>query len=516
MIIDSFDAGVRQFPDRICLQSGELRLTYQEIENASHAVAHALLEQGLGSAHIGVLSPNHELALVAMLGIMRAGAVYVPLNARDTIDDIAWFMQFTDVSAMFCHETYLPQMEKIRSGAPALKTVIGLSQAAQPSGPTLSAWCEQFSGKRVETIDKNADDVAIIKSSGGTTGKPKAIMQTHRALETAYRISNQFTQPDKDPVHLFVAPFTHAAGATFMALARFGARNVLAPSTDPGELLALIECEKVTHIFLPPTLIYRLLAHPDVKTRDCSSLEYVIYGAAPMSVDKLREGLALWGQVFAQFYGQAEVPGVITCLSRKDHYVSDDSSQNRHLGSAGRPSGACEVALMDDNGNIVALGERGEIVAKGDLVSSGYYKNPEATAEVRAFGWHHTGDIGVFDESGYLYIVDRKKDMIISGGFNIYPSEIEQVIFSHPSVQDCAVVGTPDADWGERVTAIVELKRGTTITPEEVFALCKDRLASFKMPKHVEIWETLPRSPIGKVLKKDVRAKFLADALKQD
>jgi acyl-CoA synthetase (AMP-forming)/AMP-acid ligase II len=227
-------------------------------------------------------------------------------------------------------------------------------------------------------------------------------------------------------------------------------------------------------------------------------------------VDKLKEGLALWGPVFMQIYGQAEVPGLITCLSRRDHDIRGKPEDSRHLASAGRPTGACEVALMDDDGNIVGPGERGEIVARGELVTPGYFDNPEATAAARAFGWHHTGDIGVFDENGYLYLVDRKKDMIISGGFNIYPSEIEQLIWSHPAVQDCAVVGTPDPDWGERVTAIVELKPGATATAEEIMAMCKARFGGTKAPKHVEFWPTLPRSPVGKVLKKDVRSRLAA------
>jgi acyl-CoA synthetase (AMP-forming)/AMP-acid ligase II len=335
-------------------------------------------------------------------------------------------------------------------------------------------------------------------------------MQSHRSLLTAYRITNQFCPPQKESVHLVVAPLTHAAGAATMGLSTFGTRNVLAPSPDPAVVLELIEREQVTHIFLPPTMIYRLLAHPDAKKRNCSSLEYVMYGAAPMSVDKLREGLALWGPVFVQFYGQSEVPGVITCLSRMDHIVSDDPQANKRLASAGRPSGACEVALMDDHGNIVGAGERGEIVARGELVAPGYFNNPEANAEARSHGWHHTGDIGVFDESGYLYLVDRKKDMIISGGFNIYPSEIEQLIWGHPAVQDCAVVGLPDADWGERVTAVIELKAGASVTAEEIISMCKERFGSLKTPKEVLFWEALPRSTVGKVLKKDIRAAFSA------
>jgi acyl-CoA synthetase (AMP-forming)/AMP-acid ligase II len=193
-------------------------------------------------------------------------------------------------------------------------------------------------------------------------------------------------------------------------------------------------------------------------------------------------------------------------MSRLDHLISVPEGEMNQLQSAGRPTGACEVALMDDDGNIVeGLGDRGEIVARGELVTPGYYKNPEANAEAHAFGWHHTGDIGIFDRNGFMYVVDRKKDMIISGGFNIYPKEIEQIIWSHDAVQDCAVVGAPDPEWGELVTAVIELKPGQKATEEEIIALCKERLGSIKAPKAVMFWEELPRSTVGKVLKKDIR-----------
>ncbi|MGJ7506448.1 AMP-binding protein [Variovorax sp. GT1P44] len=511
MIIDSFDAGAAAFPDRAFVQGGSVQLSYREAADASHAVAAALAREVQPGTHVAVLSPNHPMVLPAMLGVMRSGAVFVPLNARDPIEDIVWFAGFCEVAVLICHAQYAPHLERMKAEIPTLRRVIGLTEPLEAEGPSITQWLRAFAGQRVN-VRREPDDIAIIKSSGGTTGRPKAIMQSHRSLETAYRISNQFMPPRKDPVHLVVAPLTHAAGATMVALARIGARNVIASSADPGVILETIERERVTHIFLPPTMIYRLLAHPDVATRDCTSLEYVMYGAAPMSVDKLREGLARWGQVFVQFYGQSEVPGVITCLSRKDHFVHGDADLDKHLASAGRPSGACEVALMDDDGNIVGIGERGEIVARGDLVSPGYYNNPEATAEARAFGWHHTGDIGVFDENGFLSVVDRKKDMVISGGFNIYPSEIEQVIWGHPAVQDCVVVGVPDADWGERLTAVIELKAGGNATADEIVAMCRTRFGSLKTPKQVEFWPTLPRSPVGKVLKKDVRAQLAAES----
>jgi acyl-CoA synthetase (AMP-forming)/AMP-acid ligase II len=337
MITDYFDAGAARFPERTFLQSDTVSMTYADVVDASHAIAHGLTRAGLADGRIGILSPNHPDGLVAMLGILRAGATYVPLNARDQVEDLIWFMRFTQVSALVYHEQYLPHVDRIRAEVPTLTVCVAFGERVG-DGPSTEAWKREHSGQICDTR-RELDDIALIKSSGGTTGRPKAIVQSHRCLLAAYRIANQFTAPEKDPVHLVVAPLTHAAGATAMGLSAFGTRNVIAPSADPAVILELIERERVTHMFLPPTMIYRILAHPDAQTRDCSSLEYVIYGAAPMSVDKLKEGLALWGQVFVQFYGQSEAPGVITCLSRQDHVLGDGPDAGKHLASAGRPDG---------------------------------------------------------------------------------------------------------------------------------------------------------------------------------
>ena len=227
-----------------------------------------------------------------------------------------------------------------------------------------------------------------------------------------------------------------------------------------------------------------------------------------MSVDKLKECLNVFGPVMTQSFGQAEAPMFCTYLSPEEHLVIGSNTKEKRLASCGRQTLQMRVRIMDDEGNLLPANERGEIVVSGNLVMTGYYKNPEATEEVSAFGWHHTGDIGYVDDDGYVYIVDRKKDMIITGGFNVYPSEIEQVIWGHPSVQDCAVIGAPDEKWGEAVKAVVELKPGCTLEEEEVISLCKKALGSVKAPKSVEFWKTLPRTPVGKVRKKDIRASF--------
>jgi acyl-CoA synthetase (AMP-forming)/AMP-acid ligase II len=315
---------------------------------------------------------------------------------------------------------------------------------------------------------------------------------------------------DAPPVHLMVAPMTHAAGVCSFPMLPFGGTNIFMGTADPGAILAAIEKHKVTHIYMPPTLIYILLAHPNVRKHDYSSLRNLVYASAPMSVDKLVEAIEVFGPVLTQTYGQAEAAMICTFFSPADHMGALESNKRHRLASCGKAVPLMRVEVMDDEGRVLPRGERGEIVVRGGLVMKGYYKNPQATAEASTFGWHHTGDIGVIDEDGFVYIVDRKKDMIISGGFNVFPSEVEQVLWSHPAVQDCAVIGVPDDKWGEAVKAVVELKPGARADEGELIALAKDKLGGVKAPKYVDFVATLPRSPVGKVLKKTLREPYWA------
>jgi acyl-CoA synthetase (AMP-forming)/AMP-acid ligase II len=288
-----------------------------------------------------------------------------------------------------------------------------------------------------------------------------------------------------------------------------GCTNVIVARPDPLLLMEAIEKHRATTLFLPPTVIYMMLAHPRVREFDYSSLRHFLYGGAPMSVQKLREASEVFGPVMLQVYGQTEAPMAATLLLPQDHAAAlADPALERRLWSAGRPGPLVRIGIMDDDGTLLGPGRRGEVVCRGGIVMAGYYNNPEATAAVSTFGWHHTGDIGETDADGFVYIVDRKKDMIITGGFNVYPTEVEQVIWTHPAIQDCAVVGTPDDKWGEAVTAVVEVKPGAALDPDELIALCKERLGSVKAPKRVEVWPALPRSGVGKVLKRDIRQAF--------
>jgi len=287
-----------------------------------------------------------------------------------------------------------------------------------------------------------------------------------------------------------------------------GGRIVIMLHPDIGEFLALVGRYHVTHTFLPPTVIYMLLDHPGLDSAELGSLQCFWYGAAPISASRLAEALQRIGPM-AQLFGQTEAPMMISTMAPDEHFNADGSIAIERLSSAGRVSPLVQVGIMDTDGSLLPRGQRGEIVVRGSLVMDGYYKNPEATAEASVHGWHHTGDVGYLDADNFLYIVDRAKDMIITGGFNVYSVEVENALRAIETIQDCAVVGLPDPKWGERVVAVVQPRAGQSVDAAAVTAFVKARIGSVKTPKQIEVWSDLPRSKVGKVLKADVRARLL-------
>jgi fatty-acyl-CoA synthase len=352
----------------------------------------------------------------------------------------------------------------------------------------------------------------MIVGTGGTTGRPKGVVLTGTNLETMTAITLMAYPFGERPVYLALAPLTHAAGVLSFPILCLGGEIVIMRSPDVGGFLTHVQEHEVTHTFLPPTLIYMVLGHPALDTTDLTSLQCFWYGAAPMSAARLEEALTRIGPVMAQLFGQTEAPMMVSTLSPADHFRPDGSVAVERLSSAGRPAPLVTVAIMDGDGALLPTGARGEIVVRSSLVTPGYYKNPDATREASAHGWHHTGDIGFLDDDGYLFIVDRAKDMIITGGFNVYSAEVEQALMKHPAVQDCAVVGLPDEKWGERVEAVVMLLPGREVSPEALVAFTKEHIGSVKAPKRVHVWADLPRSKVGKVLKTDVRTELAGDA----
>ena len=506
-LIDYFDRGVSRNPQGVCLIDGERTLTFTETSELTHRLANGLIAHSMKPLMVGaVLSPNDIDAFACILGLLRAGMAWMPLNARNSLDDNIYIMDSNDCAWLFYHSSFDKDMAAIRLGA---RHIRGYVCVDKPNGadPWLYDWLKGFDSP-APYIAAKPDDVVSIWPSGGTTGRSKGVMLTHLNFTTMIANFCASMHYEEHPVHLVAAPMTHAAGCVAFPLLALGATPVVLPRADPLEMMQAIQKHSVSTLFLPPTAIYSMLAHPQVRAFNYSSLRHFIYAAAPMSSEKLKEAMEIFGPVMAQTYGQAESPMLCTFMSPHDHNVVGNPKLERRLQSCGRPTVFTQVEIMDDEGKLLGPEERGEIVTRGNLVMKGYYKNPKATEEASKFGWHHTGDIGLKDVDGFVYIVDRKRDMIISGGFNIYPSEIEQVIWGHPSVQDCAVIGVPDEKWGEAVKAVVECKPGQSVLPEEVMSFCRERLGGMKAPKTVEVWPQLPRSAVGKVLKKDIREKF--------
>ncbi|MSO80484.1 MAG: o-succinylbenzoate--CoA ligase [Alphaproteobacteria bacterium] len=508
-VIDFFDRGALIDQNRAFMIDGDRQQTYREAQVLSHRIARALLAAGYRRGEsASVYSHNDISAFDCVLGIFRAGGVWVPLNARNAVPENCYILDNVDVQVLFYHSSFEDNVAVFREKCPKIRLCICLDKKGKAA-----PWLEDFiAGHEGEApfFPDMPTDVCALFGSGGTTGFPKGVIWTNLVFETMAMGMLALMPPRKPPVHVLAAPMTHAAGGLMMVLMAIGATNVILPGVKFPDLMQAIEKHKATYLFLPPTAIYVMLAQPDVRKYDYSSMEHFLYAAAPMSVDKLRESMDVFGPVMCQLYGQAEAPFICTFFSQQEHVEALHNQGYEHrLYSCGRPALSVPLEILDDDGNILPRGEKGEICVRGNLVMPGYYKNPKATAEVHApNGWHRTGDIGYQDDEGWVYIVDRKKDMIISGGFNIYPSEIEQVIWSHAAVQDCAVIGVPDEKWGESVKAVIELKPGMASTEDEIIALCKTELGSVKSPKTVEFWDQLPRSAVGKVRKKDIREKF--------
>jgi len=513
-IVDYLDKGASLGPDRPCFTTDGDSWSYATVQSVADDVARALDARGVRpGGKVAVLSGNDPRAFACVFGISRAGAVWCPINPRNEAAENRELLDRFDCEVLLYASGYRELVERIRPDLPAIHTWVQLDGDPAEGSFGWDEFVSAAAGSR-ETIDRSApEDLAMIVGTGGTTGRPKGVMLTGTNLETMTALtlmSYPFPGRGERPVYLALAPLTHAAGVLCFPVLATGGEIVIMRSPDVGRFLELVPAHRVTHTFLPPTLIYMVLAHPDLDSTDLSSLQCFWYGAAPMSPTRLAEALERIGPM-AQLFGQTEAPMMISVLPPDEHRRPDGSIAEEVLMSAGRPTPLVTVAVMGQDGELLPSGERGEIVVRSSLVMAGYYKNPEATEEVNRFGWHHTGDIGYLDDSGLLFIIDRAKDMIITGGFNVYSIEVEQAVLAHPAVQDCAVIGLPDEKWGERVVAVVQPHPGAEVDAAELTAFVKNRIGSVKTPKQIVVRSDLPRSKVGKVLKNEIKATLARD-----
>lgn len=508
-IIDIFDRGWRANPDGIAYIMGDRKWTFTEARKLTCRVANGLVSAGFAKeAKAAVLATNDPVAWLCALGLWRAGLAWIPLSPRSTAAENRQVLDGFDCEVIFFHKAFAPMVAEMRPQLPRIRQWICID-GELADAPSLQTWCGDQPTSPPD-VTYQPEDIITVMPTGGTTGVPKGVMNTHRSVQTffAHYLMTCTYKSHEHPVSLAAAPMTHTAGVVSLPVTARGGTVVVLATPDPKQMFEAISRHRVTELFLPPTVIYRLLEIPGIETVDFSSLKYFMYGAAPMSLEKLKQALKIFGPAMMGGYGQTEAPASISYLSPDEHFVDGKLASDERLRSVGRPNALIRVEILDDSNQIVPTGESGEICVRGDLVMKGYYKQPELTASTIVDGWLHTGDIGHLDAEGYLHITDRKKDMIISGGFNVYPNEVEQVIWAHPAVQDCAVIGVPDEQWGEAVKAVVELKAGQTVSGDELIALCKEKLGSVKSPKSVDFIPSLPRSPVGKVLKKDLRQEY--------
>ncbi|SEG90564.1 fatty-acyl-CoA synthase [Thermomonospora echinospora] len=504
----------RRDPGRLAVVFGDLRVTYAEFDVAVNRAAHALAARGLTKGdRLALLSHNSWQYAVLVFATARLGVVLVPVNFMLNADEIAYILRHSGASGIVAEDALAPTAEKALAAADLQDGVrgwIGLSGAAPAEGwEDVDAWWQEGPAEAPDVLVADDDPLRLMYTSG-TESRPKGVLLSSRSLISQYVSCIVDGGMSGDDVEVHALPMYHCAqlDCFFSVDVYLGATSIILPGPDPATLLATIERERVTKLFCPPTVWISLLRHPDFDTTDLSSLRKGYYGASPMPVEVLHElqrrlpDVRLWN-----FYGQTEMSPLATILR--------PGEQLPRAGSAGRAAINVETMLVDDAGDPVPPGEIGEIVHRSPHAALGYYNDEDKTAEAFRNGWFHSGDLGVMDADGYLTVVDRKKDMIKTGGENVASREVEEAIYALDGVAEVAVFGISHPHWIEAVTAVVVPKPGSALTADDVHAHARERLAGFKRPKYVVIADSLPKNPSGKILKRDLRtrhADLAADA----
>ncbi|MFV0533126.1 MAG: AMP-binding protein [Cumulibacter sp.] len=489
-------------PDRVAFSWDGGSATYAQTEamigQFQKVLADAGLQRGQGVAALG----GNRIEVWALGQAVQSSGMYTTwLHPMGGLADQLFQIEDSGVSALVLDETHFADRTTALAAEAKARGLVVFTMGPSEVADDLASAAARVSAQPMQMTGQ-ADDLAIVNYTGGTTGRPKGAQRRQaNQIRGAIDIISDFNIP-RGANYLLVAPMSHVAGTNILPTLIKGGTVHMLTGFDPAKVLETIERERINFALFVPTMIYAMLDHPDITTRDLSSLELLLYGASPMSVSRLREGIEKIGPVFAQLYGQTELYPV-SMLTKDDH----DLSRPELLLSCGRPVVGVDVSIRDDRNNEVAIGEIGELCVRGASAMDSYWKRPDTTAETIVDGWLHTGDVGRQDAEGYLYIVDRKKDMIISGGFNVFPREVEDALTAHPAVATAAVYGVPDDRWGEQVTAAVVLKPGSSATAEELIAQVRDLKGPVQSPKVVHIVDELPQTAVGKIDKKVLRER---------
>jgi len=479
--------------------------TFGEVNRRINSLLNALTDRGVQKGdRVGILAYNCPQCFEAF-GLAKAGVVCVPLNYRSVGRELAYLINNSEINTLLLGSEFVDVVTSVRPQLDGISDFICLDE--QVEGMLNYEQLIEDYPPDEPAEDVAPDDPAALYYTSGTTGFPKGAIHTHRSLLAEIAVHEESFSTDD--VVLCVMPFFHVGGSAAHLFPAFtyGATCVIHRAFDETAVLEAIDKHKITYVGLVPAMIIRLLEHPDLEEYDLSSLSTIMYVGAPMPFDALKRGLERFGPVFSQLFGQTETLNVAV-LRKDDHKLGGSEKEVGRLKSAGKPLGEGEMRIVDNRGRDVPLGQPGEILACSDRMMAGYWRMPEETAKTITDGWLHTGDVGRRDADGYIYLVDRKKDMIISGGENIYSREVEEVLYTHPSILEAAVVGVPDEKWGESVKAVVMLKEGAQASEEEIIDFCKDHLASYKKPRSVDFRDNLPKTGSGKIKKGEIREDY--------
>ncbi len=501
-------------PDQEIMVFEGQRYTYQETIVRVRRLAAALAGLGVSKGdRIGVLDTNSSRYVEAYFASSMLGAVFVPLNYRAKAQELEYMITTAGARMLMVGDRYASLVSDLRHRLPGVSEYVAL-QSSQPG----MASFEELIAQACEDGDEaevDEEDVNILLYTSGTTGPPKGVMLTYGDFFAYVCGNTELADGTPRGGALLCVPLYHIAGITSLMTSFFTGRTlVMLRQFEPSEWLAAVQRERITHAFLVPTMLKRVLDHPEFGRYSCTTLEVLAYGAAPMPLPVIRRAIDMFPATvgFVNAFGQTETTATVTMLLPEDHRLEGTAQEVerklRRLSSTGRPLPDVEVRIVDAQGVEVKRGEIGEVTVRTSRLMKGYLSPGDATAQTMVNGWLHTRDLGWMDEEGYLYLSGRADDLIIRGGENISPAEVETVLQSHPAIEEVVIIGVPDEDWGEQVMAVVVLRAGSTLTAEEVIDWCRQRLASFKKPDRVEFVTELPRNPLGKVLRKDLREKF--------
>ena len=501
----------RNFPEKTAIIDGNHQFSYKEFASRTAKVKQSLIQLQVNKGdRVAQLMLNEFRYIEITYGVMAAGAIIVPLNTRLNLVEIVDILNDSGAEVLYLHKEFLSIIPELKTHVKKLRHIVLAEDEDMAEGfdgmEGVHSYERLLREQKEETFtveDIHEDDVAGIFYTGGTTGRSKGVMLTHKNILTnAFHavVSLPYTEND---TYLHAAPMFHLAEAGgIFGVTMVGGTHAFVRSFTPGDVLETINKIKPTCMLLVPTMINMLINSPDFNQKDASALKKLLYGGSPMSPELLKKCAELMPQVeFYQGYGMTEAAPIVSLLKSKDHV-------GKRLLSCGQTVQGVEMKVVDSKGNELPAGEIGELIAKGPNIMKGYWNLPEETSKAIKDGWYYTGDMGYKDEDEFFYILDRAKDMIISGGENVYSAEVESVLYKHSHVLECAVIGVPDAKWGEAVKAVVVLKTANSVTEEELILYVRQHLANYKVPKSVDFMTELPKNGTGKILKRDLRMQY--------